>query len=102
MKEDSASCKDKQGANPDTYIERIKEDMKDMDFLYLVNSYLNTFELTGHLGFDLKGMGNIAFGVQRYQDALYITSVSKDTELKVGDKIIRVDGLEINDFAKKT
>ena len=58
-------------------------------------------ELTGHLGFGMKGIGHIAFGVQRYQDALYITSVSKDIELKVGDKIIRVDGLDINDFAKK-
>lgn len=101
MKEDSASCKDKMGANPNTYVEKIKEDMPDMDFLYLVNSYLNTFELTGHLGFGLKGIGGIAFGVQRYEDVLYITSVSKDTELKVGDKIIRVDGLEIKDFAKK-
>ncbi len=101
MKEDSASCKDKLGADSYTYMEKIKEDMSDMDFLYLVNSYLNTFGLTGHLGFSLKGVGRIAFGVQRYQDALYITSVSKDIELKVGDKIIRVDGLAINDFAKK-
>lgn len=101
MKEDSASCKDRLGANPDAYMEKIQEDMADMDFLYLINSYLNTFGLTGHLGFYKKGAGHIGFSVQRYQNALYITSVSKTSKLKVGDKIIRVDDLEIKEFAKK-
>lgn len=101
MKEDSASCKDKQGADVNLFLTQITEDMNDADFLYLVNSYLNSFELTGHLAFGLKGFGRIAFGVQRYENALYVTSVAKETELQVGDKIIRVDGLEIDEFAKK-
>lgn len=54
MNEDSASCKDRPGANPDAYMDKIQEDMADMDFLYLVNLYLNTFGLTGHLGFYKK------------------------------------------------
>lgn len=39
--------------------------------------------------------------MQRYQDALYITSVSKTSKLRVGDKIICVDDLDIKDFAKQ-
>lgn len=101
MKEDSASCKDKQGANPSWYLEQIEEDMEDVDFLYLVNSYLNTFELTGHLALFLKGFGRIAFSVQRYQNALYVTGVAQETELKVGDKIVCVDGLTVDEFAEK-
>lgn len=101
MKEDSASCKDKTGEAPDRYLEKITEDMEDMEFLYLVNSYLNTFELTGHLAFSKKGVGGVGFGVQRYENVLYVTSTSKDVALKTGDKIIRVDGLEICDYEEK-
>lgn len=100
MKEDSASCKDKCGAAPDIYSERITEDMEDKDFLYLVNSYLNTFELTGHLAFSKNGMGGLGFSVQRYQDVLYVTSTSKEIPLNIGDRIIRVDGLDIAAYAK--
>ena len=48
MHEDSASCKDTQGADPTPYIERISEDMDDNDFVRLVSSYLSGFGLTGY------------------------------------------------------
>lgn len=56
MHEDSASCKDTQGADPAPYIEQISEDMDDNDFVRLVSSYLAGFGLTGHLSFRKKGM----------------------------------------------
>lgn len=101
MREDSASCKDKMGAEPSEYRKKITEEMTDMEFLFLVNSYLATFGLTGHLWFGRKGIGGIMFQVQRYQDALYVTKAAEKSGLKVGEKIIGVDGLSVKDFGEQ-
>lgn len=101
MREDSSSCKDKKGADPAGYRKKIKEDMPDMEFLFLVNSYLATFGLTGHLWFSKKGVGAIMFQVQRYQDMLYVTKAAVQSGLKVGEKIIGVDGLSVKEFGEQ-
>ena len=102
MNEDSSTCKDVKGADPKFYMNKIDETMRDEDFVYLLSSYLATFGLTGHLRFGKKGLGDVPFRVQRYQDELYILEVySEDTPLHVGDKIVGVDGLSVKDFCEK-
>lgn len=63
MKEDSSTCKEVQGADPKSYMEKIEENMSDQEFAYLVSSYLATFGLTGHLKFRKNGSGKIPFHV---------------------------------------
>jgi len=101
MREDSSSCKDKKGADPSGYRVKITEDMPDMDFLFLVNSYLATFGLTGHLWFARKGIGGIMFQVQRYQDALYVIKAAEQSGLTAREKIVGVDGLSVKDFGEQ-
>ena len=102
MKEDSATCKDVQGADSKPYMEKIEENMSDEEFVDLVSSYLATFGLTGHLKFRKNGYSKIPFRVQRYQDELYILEVdADDTPLHVGDRIAGVDGMSVKDFSEK-
>lgn len=101
MHEDSASCKDIVGANPDIYRAKISEDMGEKDFLFTVQSYLATFGFTGHLSFGKSGMPVIPFTVQRYMDELYVIKAMKDSPLKVGDRITHLDGLTVRDFGEK-
>lgn len=99
MHEDSASCKDTQGADPTPYIEQISEDMDDNDFVRLVSSYLSGFGLTGHLSFRKKGMFGIHFKVRRYGDTLYVVDVyGEDEPMHIGDKIIKIDGMSVEEF----
>ena len=101
MREDSSSCKDKKGADPSEYRKKIREDMPDIEFLFLVNSYLATFGLTGHLWFGRKGIHGIMFQVQRYENVLYVTKAAEQSGLTAGEKIIGIDGLSVKEFGER-
>lgn len=100
MRHDSSTCKDITGGNVDEYRVKIKEEMSDFEFLYVMQSYLATFGIKGHINFyQTNGNQNLDFKVQRYHDALYVTEVAKNANIHKGNKIIEVDGIPVKDFA---
>ena len=101
MKIDAACCKDIKDEVLPKYEALINEEMSDNDFLLTINSYLCTFSLTGHLFFKKQGNKGLPFRVHRYENVLYVTDVTKDSNLDVGDKIVKIDGYSIKDFYKK-
>ncbi len=101
MNNDAACCKDKKGEALSKYELLIKEEMSENEFLLIVNSYLSTFGLTGHLFFKKQGHKGLPFHVHRYRDILYVTEVTKDSLLGVGDKIVEINGGSVKDFYEK-
>ena len=87
MRHDSSTCKDITGGNVDEYRVKIKEEMSDFDFVYVMQSYLATFGIKGHINFyRTNNNQNLNFKVQRYNDALYVTDATKSIGLKKGNK----------------
>ncbi|MGE7687580.1 S41 family peptidase [Lysinibacillus sp. NPDC097214] len=98
MKKDYAGFLDKKHINcPENYL--ITNDMTDKDFVETIKSYLLDFK-DGHLSFKAKKtvIRNRGFKVRRYQNALYVTEVTYETRLQIGDEILEMDGLTIEKF----
>lgn len=101
MQNDSSTCKDKQGGDVSYFRAQIADDMDDEKFLFVMRSYLATFGLTGHLVFyRTEGRGSMSFEVRRYQDALYVDDVAENSLLRVGDRIVEVEGIPVKEFAE--
>lgn len=101
MQNDSSTCKDKQGGDLSYFRAQIADDMDDEKFLFVMRSYLATFGLTGHLVFyRTEGRGSMSFEVRRYQDVLYVDDVAENSLLRVGDRIVEVEGIPVKEFAE--
>ena len=101
MLHDSSTCKDITGGDVEWYRGQIREEMSEMEFLYVMQKYLATFEIKGHINFyQTNSSINLDFKVQRFQDVLFVIDVAKNSKLKVGDKIVAIDGISVNEFAK--
>lgn len=98
---DAACCKDKKDEVLHYYVDLVNENMSDNEFLLTVNSYLSTFGLTGHLFFKKQGHKGLPFRVCRFGDILYVTEVTKDSLLAIGDKIIEINGDSVKAFYEK-
>ena len=101
MEKDSATCKDYGAGDYARYREQISDDMDRMEFLHLVQDYLSTFKVYGHLRLRDNTLGSIGFSVARYEDALYVTNANTDTGLVPGDKIIAIDSNSITEVADR-
>lgn len=102
MRTDSSTCKDRTGADPQPYLAKISDGMSDGDFLREVKSYLATFGVAGHVGFYAKDDSlSVGFSVRRFADALYVLRAEKGSGLRTGDRILRLDGAEIDEAAQK-
>lgn len=101
MKNDSATCKDFGAGEYEKYKSRITDGMDRMEFLHLVQDYLSTFKVHGHLAFVDKTISSSGFTVMRYEDALYVKKANSDTGLVAGDKIIAIDSKPINEIADR-
>lgn len=104
MANDSATCKDITGADPTPFRAGITEEMSDADFANLVNEYLCSFGLTGHLDFYTYDQAEnlfTPFRVRRYDDKLYVTYGRKGSGVEKGDIITHLDGLTITEAAEK-
>ena len=100
MREDSSTCKDL-GCGPyEKYKKMIYDSMPRKQFVKTVKQYLCEFKLPGHLKFTDATMGNIDYEVIRKENCLYVTKVAKGSNLRVGDKIIQVDSVNIEDTAQ--
>lgn len=103
MHEDYAGCIDKKGKdNPARYRESIKGDMDINEFYSLVKEYLLAFE-DRHIFLKRKnGMEyGCGFQLRRYKDKLYVINSNGRCNLKIGDVIIKIDGLDIIEAEKK-
>ena len=103
MKNDSATCRDIAGADPAPFRERISEDMSSGDFIDLVNEYLHSFGLTGHLEFypSKQEIKFPPFASKRYNDRLYAITAHKDSVFQAGDCISELDGMTIPEAVEK-
>lgn len=102
MRNDSSSCKDKRGADGKRFRDSISEETDDETFLFIVSSYLSTFDIPLHTYFYKKGsVRDIGFDVRRYGGELYVTDAEESCGVIVGDKIVGLDGSKISDCADK-
>ncbi len=99
VKTDASFCKDEHGADCEKYRSMIFDDMDDREFLYLMQSYIASFHVLGHLSFYQNSSAFLSFGVMRYKNALYVTEVAPDSPIKVGDKIECIDGYGVDEYA---
>ena len=99
MEKDSATCKDYGAGDFRKYKDKITDDMDRMEFLHLVQDYLATFKVYGHLRLNDSSLGSMGFSVMRYKDSLYVISANADTGLAVGDKIVSIDSQPIQEIA---
>lgn len=101
MQNDYAGHKDKQGwDSPQSYREQIinlssQNKLDHYTFITIVNDYLLDFK-DSHMFFitkDEKSKPNkdIGFKVRRFKDALYVTEVTSEKRLNIGEKIISLD-----------
>lgn len=101
MKHDSSTCKDIVGGDVSFYRAKINEEMPEMEFLYVMQAYLATFEIKGHVNFyKTNDSVNLDFKVQRYQDELYVIETAKNSKLHIGDKIVAIDDIPVKAFAE--
>ena len=80
----------------------ITDEMSDLDFLKAVQRYLYAFN-DGHLSFNSSKvkLPFRGFQVRRFEDALYVTKVSGEERLQVGDKIIAINDEAIDAAAAR-
>ena len=100
MNEDYAGYIDSKNLNhPECYT--VANDMSEEEFLNTIEEYLLDFN-DGHLWFGSKKKNPtyVGFSVRRYEDALYVIEVSKESNLIVGDKITLIDGISIKELAQ--
>lgn len=101
MKTDYAGAAEKQEVNrPQDY--RIRDDMEERDFIETIQSYLLDFK-DGHLSFNAKGsvIPNLGFRARRHQNELYVTEATEEKRLQIGDRILEIDGLAVEDFGDR-
>lgn len=101
MRTDSSTCQDMGAGEYETYRSQIREDMTERDFTFLVKKYLASFGLEGHLRFSDKSFGKIDFEVMRYGDSLYVTRASEASQLKVKDRIVKIDQRSVPEAAEE-
>ncbi len=99
VKNDASFCKDESGADVEMYRAKISDEMEDEEFLYLMQAYLATFGVQGHLSFRNASRGHLRFMVKRYRDALYVVATAEDSPLQVGDRIVGINGVSVSEFA---
>ncbi len=101
VKNDASFIKDEVGADAEIYRKQISDDMDDDAFLYMLESYLGTFHVLGHLSFRNMKRGRLPFRVKPYGDVLYVIETAENSPLNVGDKIIKVDGTPIKEYGEQ-
>lgn len=100
MNEDYAGYIDIRDLNhPERYT--VANDMSEEEFLDTIKEYLLDFN-DGHLWFGSKKKipTYVGFSVRRYEDALYVIDVSKESSLIVGDVITLIDGVSIKELGE--
>lgn len=95
MQQDSATKKDKTGADPVPFRQRITDDMAEEDFLYQVQTYLASFGVIGHISFRRKDTPPKGFRLRSTSQGLFVEDANADTNLRVGDQIVAIGDLSL-------
>lgn len=102
VKTDASFCKDKAHFDGKAFLEKIDNEISDLDFLYLVDSYLCQYKVSGHLSFYKKGFHPyVGFNVRRYGNLLYVIQAQPQSGLFAGDIIKCIDGVNIEQATEK-
>lgn len=90
MQEDSATKKDKKGANPTPFREQLLTDLPKEDFIYLIRTYLASFGVLGHVWYHSPAAPRLGAFLRRHEDSLYVLDSDSGNGLEVGDRIIAI------------
>lgn len=99
MTHDSSTVKDRKGCNPQPFLEKITDDMTEQEFLYQVRTYLASFGIIGHVSFHDKKSGPKGFLLRISEQEMFVEEANQDTGLQVGDRILSLDGISLEQVA---
>lgn len=99
MTHDSSTVKDRKGCNPQSFLEKITDDMTEQEFLYQVRTYLASFGIIGHISFHNKKSGPKGFLLRISEQEMFVEEANQDTGLQVGDRILSLDGISLEQVA---
>ena len=99
MTHDSSTVKDRKGCNPQPFLEKITDDMTEQEFLYQVRTYLASFGIIGHISFHDKKSGPKGFLLRINEQEMFVEEANQDTGLQVGDRILSLDGISLEQVA---
>lgn len=99
MTHDSSTVKDCKGCNPQPFLEKITDDMTEQEFLYQVRTYLASFGIIGHISFHDKKSGPKGFLLRINEQEMFVEEANQDTGLQVGDRILSLDGISLEQVA---
>ena len=99
MTHDSSTVKDRKGCNPQPFLEKITDDMTEQEFLYQVRTYLASFGIIGHISFHNKKSGPKGFLLRISEQEMFVEEANQDTGLQVGDRILSLDGISLEQVA---
>ena len=99
MTHDSSTVKDRKGCNPQPFLEKITDDMTEQEFLYQVRTYLASFGIIGHVSFHDKKSGPKGFLLRISEQEMFVEEANQDTGLQVGDRILSLDGMSLEQVA---
>lgn len=99
MTHDSSTVKDRKGCNPQSFLEKITDDMTEQEFLYQVRTYLASFGIIGHISFHNKKSGPKGFLLRISEQEMFVEEANQDTGLQVGDRILSLDGMSLEQVA---
>ena len=99
MTHDSSTVKDRKGCNSQPFLEKITDDMTEQEFLYQVRTYLASFGIIGHVSFHDKKSGPKGFLLRISDQEMFVEEANQDTGLQVGDRILSLDGMSLEQVA---
>ena len=99
MTHDSSTVKDCKGGNPQPFLEKITDNMTEQEFLYQVRTYLASFGIIGHISFHDKKSGPKGFLLRISEQEMFVEEANQDTGLQVGDRILSLDGMSLEQVA---
>ena len=99
MTHDSSTVKDRKGCNPQPFLEKITDNMTEQEFLYQVRTYLASFGIIGHISFHDKKSGPKGFLLRISEQEMFVEEANQDTGLQVGDRILSLDGMSLEQVA---
>ena len=99
MTHDSSTVKDRKGCNPQPFLEKITDNMTEQEFLYQVRTYLASFGIIGHISFHDKKSGPKGFLLRINEQEMFVEEANQDTGLQVGDRILSLDGMSLEQVA---
>lgn len=90
MQEDSATKKDKKGANLTPFREQLLTDLPKEDFIYLIRTYLASFGVLGHIWYDSPATPRLGAFLRRHEDSLHVLDSDSRNGFEVGDCIVSI------------